>query len=472
MSKCMPLLILIILLFVTGCAINGRPPDYSINNPSVMVDESGNIIVAYQVNSGHERLTYIQRLGEQGNFLWSQKGLELYSDQQGFLGNGDVDCASLINDEKGNVFVVYPIADGIRVQKLNMTGKEVLSPIKLSTDNTAVNPSVKAIGDNDGGAIIAWIEGKNNLNIQHLSTQGGILWQKTISTPEIDRFNLVCDSSGNTFILWKDNPGYSEANIFLGKVNSTGIVPWAADSLLLSDVNGPAYITGTFVNQIVSDGNGGAIVVWVQPVLSKNGLVTSQKLFTQRVNYDGELLWNNGIMLAGANSEQATVSDPRIVWNGLECVVFWTSGHAIHAQSIDSNGISLWTEGGITQDVKNTNAVYYYPSNGNNPGEVAFVWNCNEDGNLMLRAQCLDVSGNRKWGDEGIKVSSVPAYWAGYAAPARISQGGNGGYIVSWASGENIKARTLAYIQRISADGILLWGEQGIKLQEFILLGN
>jgi hypothetical protein len=43
---------------------------------------------------------------------------------------------------------------------------------------------------------------------------------------------------------------------------------------------------------------------------------------------------------------------------------------------------------------------------------------------------------------------------------------------VSWASGENIKAMTLAYIQSISTDGILLWGEQGIKLQEYILFGN
>jgi hypothetical protein len=467
MNKLVASLILVILLFVTGCVIDGRPPDYSITNPSTMIDKSGNMVVAYQVNFGHNsRSTYIRRLGEQGNFLWGEKSLELYSDRQGFLGNGDIDCASMISDEKGNVFVVYPIADGIRVQKLNMEGKDVLSPIILSTDNTAVVPSVKAVSDNSGGVIIAWIEGMNNINMQHLGNGGNILWQKTMSTPEIDQFNMVCDSSGNTFVLWKDKPGYSEANIFLGKVNSSGIVPWVADSLLLSDVNGPADTKGTFVSQIISDGNGGAIAVWVQPVLNNNGQITSQKLFTQRVRADGEILWNSGIMPSGANSEQATLSEPRIIWNGLECVVFWTSDRSIRAQCLDGNGNRLWTEGGITQDAGSTDAVYYYPSNGNNPGEVAFVWNSTEEGKIVLRAQCLDVSGNKKWGDKGIKVSSAPAYWAAYAAPARISPAVNGSFIVTWASGENIKAKTLAYIQRISADGTLLWGEKGIKLQD------
>ena len=39
-----------------------------------------------------------------------------------------------------------------------------------------------------------------------------------------------------------------------------------------------------------------------------------------------------------------------------------------------------------------------------------------------------------------------------------------GGFIVAWASGKNIKDRTSSYIQRISVDGRLLWGKDGIKL--------
>jgi hypothetical protein len=84
--------------------------------------------------------------------------------------------------------------------------------------------------------------------------------------------------------------------------------------------------------------------------------------------------------------------------------------------------------------------------------------------NRYIGAQRMKSDGSSLWGDEGIKVSRTPPYWAEYSVPARISLDGTGGFVISWASGNIIKDRTSSYIQRVSSEGELLWGEEGIKL--------
>ena len=69
-------------------------------------------------------------------------------------------------------------------------------------------------------------------------------------------------------------------------------------------------------------------------------------------------------------------------------------------------------------------------------------------------------------GDNGIKVSGISPYWGGYTTPARVSPDGGGGLLVTWAAGKNIRDRTSSYTQRISADGDLLWGEDGVRLNQ------
>lgn len=108
--------------------------------------------------------------------------------------------------------------------------------------------------------------------------------------------------------------------------------------------------------------------------------------------------------------------------------------------------------------------VVYYDAVSDGSGGASLVWNYTENGNKVLRAQRLDADGNKLWGGEGKMVSTVPAYWAAYAVPARIAPDGKGGFVVSWAAGKNIKDKTLSYIQKISGVGELQWGEAGIKL--------
>ncbi len=118
----------------------------------------------------------------------------------------------------------------------------------------------------------------------------------------------------------------------------------------------------------------------------------------------------------------------------------------------------------IRQAGESSNVIYYHATDDSTGGAVV-VWNYSENGNKSLRAQRLDAEGNKLWGDNGIKVSSVSPYWGGYATPARILPDGNGGFFVTWAAGEHLKDKTSSYIQRISGDGKILWGVEGIGLK-------
>ena len=104
------------------------------------------------------------------------------------------------------------------------------------------------------------------------------------------------------------------------------------------------------------------------------------------------------------------------------------------------------------------------PVTGNASETSASVWKKTENRKPELRAQCLDGAGNKLWDEEGVVVSSIRPYWVNGPEPARITPDGNGGFYITWAAGNEIKDKTSSYIQRISLDGELLWGKDGIRL--------
>lgn len=466
MKKLLAGLIFTTLLFITGCSIGvtGKPPEFSVSNPYAIPDGSGGVIVSYQINNGNDIRTYVQRLGAQGYALWGKRGIELGSGSGGFSGHGEGEFAPLVSDGRGNVIVVYSLKDALWAQKLDMEGLSVWSASRVQVSRSSIPMPVyfKAVGDNSGGVITAWASGDNRLCLQRTDNDGNQKWYTEVSTSELDRFDIASDANGNAFIIWKDNPSYSEGDIFVLKVDAGGRVAWPNGGLQFTNTENPGYVRGGFNQRIISDGDGGALAIWVQAVLSDDGRkITRQDLYTQRINNDGETLWEpEGVLVAKMAQE------PRLIGDTLDSMlVFWEDLRAVYAQRLDATGSTTWPEAGITvgQAGEPHNIMYYYSAGDGADGAVV-VWNYTENGNKFLRAQRLDAGGMKLWGANGIKMSSVPPYWADYSTPARVSPDGSGGFIVSLAAGEHIKDKTSSYVQRISAEGDILWGEEGIRL--------
>ncbi len=437
---------LYIISSLAGC-IDGRPPQYSIVNPCAVPDGEGGAVVAYQVNNGQERRTCIQRLGPQGEALWPGDGIDLGPRTGGFTGEQG-NFASLVADGRGNATVVYISDSYIWARELDKEGRQVWEG--ESPTNVPSPAYFKALGNKDGELIIAWASSENHISIQKADSDTGYFI--TISAPDLDKFDIASDDSGNVFILWKDNPGYSEGNIFVQRVDADGNVSWPTASLQLNEKGKPGYVTGVFENMIIGDGAGGALAVWGQ---------TGQDLYAQHIDNSGKRVWGSyGILIA------KTVHDPGIVADASgNAIILWDDLQNAYAQKIDLAGNIIWPEEGIVTGHAGEydNVIHYYAESDGKGGAV-IAWNRADGGDKSLYMQYVDGGGNKLWGDSGIRVSSVRPYWAGYSVPARITTDGEGGFFVTWAAGEHIKDRTSSYIQRISNEGEMLWGEDGIKL--------
>jgi hypothetical protein len=455
---------MIILFFTTGCpglVTNGGPPEYSVCNPSMLPDGSGGVIVTYQVNRGNSGSIYLQRLGTDGNYLWDENGIELSTTQWGFLGSGNTECASLISDGKGNVIAVYPSTDGLKARKLDMAGNSIWSNVEVTVFADRTLPGdFKARGDNSGGVVVARSI-RDNIELQRIDSKGNQLWNTDIPA-EVDRFDITVDDSGSTFVIWKDSPSYSEGDIFIQMVDGDGTIAWSTGGLRLTDDENPGFVPGSFDHRLISDGNEGVLCIWAECILTENkrGII-GHRLYAQRINREGEMLWEPGGVLI--NDKERPLEEPCIIGSEPGSIlVLWEDIHRIYGQKIDLSGNVAWSEDGL--EVMRIDDIMYYSATDDGDGGAVLVWNYTDKEKRYVGAQRINRDGSNLWGDEGIKVSTTPPYWAKHSVPARTLPDVVGGFFISWAAGDNIKDRTSSYIQRISAEGELLWGEDGIKL--------
>lgn len=453
------------LILMPSCiAIDGRPPEYSVHNPNAIPDGAGGVIVAYQTNSRNRETTYLQRLEVNGEALWNEQGVELGSGSAGFAAN-DGEFAALVTDKQGNITVVYSLEYDMWATKLDLEGNPVWEGEPAREISPASEPArayfeFNAIGNPAGETVTAWVSDNDHISIQ--KSDSDLDYTVSVPTPDVHHFDIAGDDRGNVFLIWKDNYRRSEGNIFVQKVDKNGQASWSNGGLQLNGLSNPASIHADVDGMIAGDGEGGAIAVWVQGALSKDGkLIIGSDLHAQHMDSEGEKLWEeNGVPVA------ADALDPVIIGNNSgNATIFWTGLHNIYVQRLDADGNVSWPEGGINagqgRDLKN---IVYYSVADDGAGGAIIVWNFEENDNKYVYAQRIDSRGNKLWGNNGIEVSTLSPYWAGYAAPARIVPDGTGGFYVTWASGEHIKDRTSSYIQRISAGGKVLWGEDGIKL--------
>ena len=445
-----------VLSITSGCP---GPLSFSgVRNPGLTSDGSGGAIVTYQVNGNETQTTYIQKLGTNGEFQWGGKGITLYSEQGPSEGGGA--SALLVNSDNYSTILVWAQADSIWTQKIDSGGHFLWGAGNVRvTSGTYI---LKAISDSLSGVVMAWSDDHDNLYLQRIDSQGNLLWSVNKPLIQTRPFDISCDGSGNTFVVWEDK----DFNVLVQKLDSTGEASWLPDGLLLSDLHGP----GVGMDSITNDGAGGAIVAWICGISSEDKVgITGQELYTQRVSAEGKTLWATGGLPIRTMAQRDSIPfEPQMTSDNTGgAFIFWRDDMSIYAQRIDATGESLWAQGGI-EVWKGEGSLRspYFSVAADGSGGVIVVWNYTEKGKRAdqspsLRAQRLDASGKKLWGESGVLVTSGSQ---GYLTPALIAPDGNGGAFFSWAAGKNIHKATLSYAQRASAEGKLLWGEDGIRL--------
>jgi hypothetical protein len=312
------------------------------------------------------------------------------------------------------------------------------------------------ISDGEGGAIITWDDcrsGSYNIYAQRVSASGVMLWATNgvgICTAANDRgiCNIISDGEGGAIIAWTDYRGGTYADIYAQRINANGAVLWIANGVAISNAVKNQIATG-----IVSDGAGGAIIAW-HDYRSENF-----DIYSQRINASGIVQWTtDGVAICTAAQKQ---ENPTIASDGAGgAIITWmdyrSGSYDIYAQRINVNGIVQWTDNGLA--ICNETNSQTYPKIISSTGDAIITWMDVRTGDIDIYAQRINLSGMVLWTTNGVAISSAPG-WQQY--PTSLSDGA-GGAIIAWSDYRS--SQYDLYAQRINVSGEVLWTTNGVAI--------
>ncbi len=198
--------------------------------------------------------------------------------------------------------------------------------------------------------------------------------------------------------------------------------------------------------QVISDGNGGAIITWQD---KRNG--NDKDIYAQKVNADGVIQWTaGGVLICSAPEDQQT---PVLVSDGAGgAIIAWEdyfSGNwDIYAQRINSSGVAQWTPGGEAVCTITTSQNYLdIISDG--AGGAIMAWEDNDGTSPDIYIQRINASGLTQWTAGGVAICTA----TGNQYTPKLAEDESGGAIIVWEDQRGVAADI--YAQHINASGVI-----------------
>ncbi len=264
---------------------------------------------------------------------------------------------------------------------------------------------------------------------------------------------IVTDGASGAIIVWQDMSSGS-SDIYAQRIDARGNIRWTKDGVAICLEKGEQW----FPN-LVSDGAGGAIIAW----WDKRGGPNDVDIYAQRINDEGEILWQpGGVPICTAYSAQEEF-DITTDGNG-GAIIVWHDYRAkndapdIYAQRISANGKVLWEKDGVIVS-KQVGGQNYPNIVSDGMGGAIISWHDWRDGNGDIYAQRINSQGKSLWKEHGIAICRTNGnQWY----PALCSDG-SGGAIITWMDDRNGKDWDI-YAQRVNSRGEMLWQNNGIPI--------
>jgi beta propeller repeat protein len=278
-----------------------------------------------------------------------------------------------------------------------------------------------------------------------------------ISNAANDQVNAasVSDGAGGAIIVWQDKRGGSTYDIYAQRVNASGAVQWTANGLAIcaadSDQVSPA---------IISDGSGGAIIAW------QDKRSDSYDIYAQRVNASGVLQWTpaTGDSVCKAVFDQVNIA---MVSDGSGgALLTWEDYRSnagpgladVYAQKLNATGVPQWTANGI--GVCTQGAAQHGPriiSDG--AGGAILTWYDQRAGNYDIYAQRVTAAG----GLTGIAGGVAVCTSATDQTNPDMCSDGNGGAIIVWQDFRSTTSIDI-WVQRMSPALAIRWPVDGVVM--------
>jgi hypothetical protein len=397
-----------------------------------------------------------------GELLWDPNGLPICTEGSsqstgGVVSDGDGGAIIVWQDGRNGFYPNYDVY----AQRVDPNGDIlwVADGIPVVIDTNMQNaPCIAANGY--GGAIITWADQRNgafdDIYAQRIDADGDTGWAADgipICTAAYrqDQQQIASVGGGEAIIVWKDERTGTDFDLYAQKVDYYGDTLWAADGV-------PVCTTSQWqmAPRIISDGAGGAIITW-HDYRSE----IQWEIYAQRIDTAGNALWAaDGVPIctiaAGGGYYPRIVSDGAggaiIVWED------WRNGSEgdIYAQRVDANGDTLWPANGLPiceavegQEDPNLVAVGY--------GGAIIAWTDQRRGasDRDIYAQRIDGSGQIHWALDGVPLCIA----ANYRHNIDLVSDGAEGAIIAWDDERNLppgaESEWDIYAQQVNFNGTL-----------------
>jgi hypothetical protein len=367
--------------------------------------------------------------------------------------------AEMIPDGEGGIFIAWEVGLDVYAQRLDANGNRLWGTNGVAVC-TAVNAQSepKLIPDGAGGVIITWSDARpgtnaNDIYAQHIAASGAVQWTANgvaVCTAAGGQFrpDISSDGAGGAIITWDDyRIDMYNRNIYAQRISSSGTAEWTANGVVIC-----AAANNQGNPRIVTDGAGGAIILWEDARSTNSNLI-----YAQRVSTAGVVQWtSNGVALFTSSQYYYR---PQIISDGaggafITCSGSTSLGDKVFAQRINSSGVAFWATNGVAVSDLTGSDSQVMVSDGINGAIIAFI-----QGDLDVRAQRLDASGTRLWGTNGMMVCDGTTT---YRRLPRIASDGFNGAVVAWEDERNGSTNDDIYAQRVTSNGTCAWPTNGI----------
>ncbi len=374
-------------------------------------------------------------------------------------------------DGMGGVFIAwkdYRALNGlpdIYAQHIDSKGFPLWAADGVVVCEDAADQSTPAIEtDMRGGVIIAWSDWRSGIErdiyAQRINAAGNAVWATNgvpVTTKPLREHNekIVSDGKGGAIIVWEQQQGTWD--VWAQCIDSNGVAVWQSGGKALSTVS-----SNKLNPKIQKDRSGGAIVCWQD---NRNGL--DYDIYAQRIKADGTMLWGSSakIVCNATNDQFNAKIESDSINNG--CVIAWVDNRTaidynIYSQKIDSNGNAKWLANGVIvcNAIGNQSAVDIVSNNVTN--DIIYVWKDERGGDNDIYAQKLNTNGNAQWGANGVVVCSLISDQVN----PNICTNMQGGAIVAWQDFSTGQWDVRS--QDISTNGIMLWASNGVVVSNAV----
>jgi hypothetical protein len=339
------------------------------------------------------------------------------------------------------------------------------------------DPEVVWVGD---GWIVAWFDFREDFEggdawVQKFDMNGNAQWPANngtgvrldADTAVVQEVTLraVHDGNGGAIIAWVDDRRDSQGDIVAQHVDASGNVTCPQTLAVTNADNGQVNLTAD------SDGNGNMLVAWEDGRTDN----AAPDIYAAKVTPSCTLPWGN-IVVCNASGEQ---SAPKLCPDGNGgCYIAWVDKRDgvedIYGQRLDGNGQAQWTANGmpICNAVGIQTSVRVASSmNGSNQDGVVLVWEDKRVNNVIseIYSQKLNGQGAEQWQAGGFKIcgDATPDFGGYDRIQARLASDNAGGLVCAWEdtrNGDHLTDNADIYFGRVLANGTNACGECGVEV--------